>query len=394
MLHNTAHKPLTLPHRQQGLAMLMVVSVVVLMITLLAVMLEDQHIMIRQIGNERVSEQGRHYSLGLNAWALRVLHEDENPLVDYEGERWAKFGRPKPELTEEEKERFSLDPSLAIGSEEDEDEEPTIDFGIETLTVTIDDLQGRFNLNNLRPLKKGQKPPQDQKRIFLNLLQLLEIGEFQEDRDALYWNLLDWLDENNTSANIGAESNDYQIRSVPYFASDQPLNSIGELKYVKGFTKKIIKQLRPFVSVLPVPRAKLNLNTVSPEVLASLSSGIVVDASRVEDFLALKKQSGFLGFQLSDINAAQSAVNLVSPGARSIKNMLQVNSQFFQIYTRVELGDSVVCSRTSVLRKSANPATLDDQQISVLNREYDTVCKAEQADELGEEELSSNENLP
>lgn len=379
------------PKKQQGLVMLMVVGVVVLMITLLALMLEDQHILIRQIGNQRVVEQSQQYSHGLNAWAMRVLHEDANRQIDHSQEKWAKFGRPQPE-NEEDENSFSLDSTLPRGQEEEE-EDPKIDFGLDTLTVSIDDLQGRYNLNNLVDSGSKAKPKLDQKQIFINLLQILEIGEFQEDREELYASLVDWLDENDTSAGRGAESGDYQIKSTPYFAGDQPLSNIGELKYIKGFSRKNISKLRPYVTVLPVHNAKLNLNSVKSQVLASLAGGIVADTSPASGFLARKEQPGFQGFQGGDIQAAYTAVNGVSPGSRgAIQNMLQVNSQFFQINTKVELGDTKVCTRTIVLRQSANPEKLTDQTITVLSREQDTVCK-EEAEDNGAEESVIDEDL-
>ena len=389
------YKQPTRHNRQNGLVMLMVVGVVVLMIVLLALLLEDQHRMIRQIGNQRVAEQAHHYSQGLNAWALRVLHDDENPLVDHEDEKWAKFGRPE-EDDEEESDEFSLQSSLTSDQDAEDEEDATIDFGIDTVWVTIEDLQGKFNLNSLIAQQEDQAPPQTSRRIFLNLLQILEIGEFQEDRDQLYWNLVDWLDENDTSAGFGAESTDYQIRSKPYYASDQPLTGIGELRYVKGFSKKLINDLKPFVTVLPVKNTRLNLNTVSSEVLASLAGGPIADPSGVDVFLARKEQPGFQGFQTPDISAAESAINTVSPGSNATRNMLQVNSQFFQINTRVELGDHKVCTRTIVLRPSVNGSTLQDAEttISVLSREQDTICQGEQPGQnTNDEQSDSDEDL-
>ncbi|GAA6138870.1 hypothetical protein NBRC116583_26170 [Arenicella sp. 4NH20-0111] len=387
-VQNSSFKPIA---KQRGLVMLMVVGVVVLMITLLALMLEDQHMLIRQIGNQRIVEQSRQYSHGLNAWAMRVLHEDANRQIDHSKEKWAKFGRPQPE-DEEDEDSFSLDSTLARGQEDDE-EDPKIDFGIDTLSVTIEDLQGRYNLNNLVEGGAKGKVNVQQKQVFLNLLQILEVGEFQEDREELYAAVVDWLDENDTSAGRGAESGDYQIRSTPYFAGDQPLSNIGELKYVKGFSKKIISKLRPFVTVLPVHNARLNLNSVKTQVLASLAGGAVADTAPASGFLARKEQPGFQGFQGGDIQAAYTAVNGVSPGSKgATQNMLQVNSQFFQINTKVELGDTKVCTRTIVLRQSANPEKLTDQTITVLSREQDTICK-EEAEDSGAEESIIDEDL-
>ena len=77
------------------------------MATLMALMIEDQHLFIRKVANQRVSEQGFQYANGMNAWASRVLTEDGNPVVDYLGEDWALFGRPQPE-DEDDDDSFSL----------------------------------------------------------------------------------------------------------------------------------------------------------------------------------------------------------------------------------------------------------------------------------------------
>ena len=83
-------------HSQKGVVLVVVVLAVALMATLMALMIEDQHLFIRKVANQRVSEQGFQYANGMNAWASRVLTEDGNPVVDYLGEDWALFGRPQP----------------------------------------------------------------------------------------------------------------------------------------------------------------------------------------------------------------------------------------------------------------------------------------------------------
>jgi len=164
------------PKRQTGVVLIVVILAIVLMVTLLAIMIEDQHIFIRRLGNQKVTEQGYQYTQGLNAWAEQVLHEDANRTVDHLEEDWAKFGRPEEERSESESESFSLDRSTAAAEEEADEEKATIDFGIDEVEATIEDLQGRFNLNNLAAVGPQAAA---QKRIFLNLLELLEVGEFQ-----------------------------------------------------------------------------------------------------------------------------------------------------------------------------------------------------------------------
>ncbi len=359
--------------RQTGVVLVVVILAIVLMVTLLAIMIEDQHIFIRRLGNQRVVEQGYQYTQGLNAWAERVLHDDANRTVDHLEEKWAKFGRPDDdeEFEESQNDSFSLERSTAAAAQEEGDDEASIDFGLDEVEVSIDDLQGRFNLNNL-----GVKEPQSaasQKRIFLNLLELLEIGEFEE-RDRLHGALVDWIDENDLSGPNGFESGDYGTKRVPYFAADQKLTSIGELKFVQGFNQEIINKLKPYVSVLPVEGAKININTTSPEVLASLSASTVSDTSSVESFLALRQAPEFQGF--SQVTAAETAIIGVSASnARAVPGMMQVNSQFFQINAKVTLGVKVFCMESLVLRESAGPEGGTTPKVTMLNRHHSTLCE-------------------
>ena len=159
---------------QSGVILIVVILAVVLMVTLLAIMIEEQHIFARRLSNQKISEQGYQYAQGINAWASRVLNDDQNRQVDYLDEKWAKFGRPEDEDSEADdgRDSFSLDRSTerALAEAEEEEDEAFIDFGIEGLEYSIDDLQGRFNLNNL-----AVKDPQQaagQKKIFINLLEI------------------------------------------------------------------------------------------------------------------------------------------------------------------------------------------------------------------------------
>ena len=363
-----------LPKQQTGVVLIIVVFAIVLMITLLAIMIEDQHIFIRRLGNQKVTEQGYQYTQGLNAWAERVLNEDANRTIDHLDEKWAKFGRPEEALNEGESESFSLDRSTAAAEEEgDGEEDATIDFGIEGVEVTIDDLQGRFNLNNL-----AVKEPQaaaGQKRIFLNLLELLEVGEFDE-RDRLYGALVDWIDENDLNSANGFESGDYGSKRTPYFAADQKLTSLGELRFVEGFTQEVINKLRPHVAVLPVENAKININTTTAEVLSSLNNSTVNDTGSVVAFLAQREQPEFQGFsEVRDAETAIIGVSVAPAQPAFVAGMTQINSQFFQINAKVTLGDSVFCMESLVLRESAGPNGGTTPKVSVLSRQHNTLCE-------------------
>lgn len=363
-----ARKTPPLVRRQHGLAIITVMLIIALLVTLMGFLVEQQHLLIRRIANQNVAEQSLQYAAGVDAWAARVLHDDVDRAIDYWGEDWAKFGEP-PEAQSSDSEEFSL----TLSSQQEEEALPTIDFGNEVeLEYQIKDLNGLFNLNNLA--NRDAVYQRGQRSIFLNLLGILEIGEFDE-RERLYGALVDWMDENDLESANGFESGSYRIKNTPYFAADQKLSTLGELRFVEGFNEDIINSLAPYVSVLPVENARVNINTVSVEVLASLSAVPVADLTSVETFLAQRLDENFLGFQGAQIELAKTAIiGLVPANGRIVPNMMQTTSQFFQINTRALLGEYLYCTKTTVLRESGAPDAEGAPKVTILNREHSSLC--------------------
>ncbi len=367
-------------NRQSGLAIITVLLIVALMITLIGLLAEQQHLLIRRVSNQNISELGYQYAAGVDAWASRVLHDDPDPAVDYWGEDWARFGDPPEIKSEDEYESFSLDPN----SEEEKEPLPTIEFENVELAFKIEDLQSRFNLNNLANENPAFKKGQEQ--IFINLLGLLGVGEF-DDRKHLYYTLLDWLDKDKGKTGTGIESDTYRINKVPYYASDQKLTSLGELRFIDGFTEEVIAKLKPYVVVLPIENSKININTTTPEVLASISSQTVVDTSEVDAFLSQRLDDAFQGF-LATRGAETAIIGVSGNASPAVPDMLQTNSNYFAITTRVSLGDSVYCTITNVYRDgvAANvgassapenaPSTIvaSPGKITILNRQHNKHC--------------------
>ena len=386
-----SYKKMPNTKQQNGLVIVVVLLIVTLMVTLLAFMVERQQLIIRRVTNQNIAEQGFQYAQAVNAWAERVLNDDDNPLSDHLNEDWATFGQPIEEDSEDEddgfqQEDFTLD--LKSNGDAEEKERIFINIDFDGLEYSIVDLQSRFNLNNLSA--RDPRFAESQKRIFLNLLEQLEVGDLNQ-REQLYGALVDWVDENdleNIEGGGGTESGSYGIKKTPYYAADQQLSSVGELKFVEGFNSEIINAIKPFVTVLPVDNLRINLNTASVEVLASLNSATVADTASVSTFLIQRDQPEFQGFAQGDIQTAETAIIGVNPvGAQPIANMLQVNSQFFQINAKVTLGDSQYCMKTVVLREAAAQGGSSTPKLSVLRRQQDTLCKEENTTIISSDEI-------
>jgi len=160
------------------------------------------------------------------------------------------------------------------------------------------------------------------------------------------------------------------------------------LRFVEGFTQEVINKLRPYVAVLPVENAKININTTTAEVLSSLSSATIADTASVSGFLAQRLEPGFQGY--SQIQGAETAIIGVSTtNAQAVQGMMQVNSQFFQINAKVTLGDNVFCMESLVLRESAGPQGGTTPKVSVLSRQHNTLCEEQsQTTTNSDEDLS------
>ncbi|MBT8115594.1 MAG: type II secretion system minor pseudopilin GspK [Arenicella sp.] len=360
------------PPAQSGLALVTVLLIVALIASLQVFLIEQQHLLIRMIGNQKAAEQSFQYAQGINTWATRVLYEDANPAIDYWGEDWYKFGKPVEQQQNQNVDQSDFSLQTTRQAAEEEEPMPQVDFGIEGLKFEIQDLQSRFNLNNLED--KNPAAMKAYKTIFLNLLEILQIGEIA-DREQLYGALLDWLDENDLASASGYESGDYQIKTTPYYSADQKLTSLGELRFVEGFTAEVISKLRPYVTALPINNAKINLNTASAEVVAALSAVPVTDLGSISAFLSEREEEAFLGFQSADIQRAESAIIGASViGKTPVPNMLQTFSQFFSVNAHISLGDHSYCTRTVVMREAANPDDSAVPGITIIGREHDTFC--------------------
>ena len=148
------------------------------------------------------------------------------------------------------------------------------------------------------------------------------------------------------------------------------------MKFLRGFSDDIISRISPFVTILPVENSRININTTSPEVLASLSTAPITDLESVSTFLARRLEEEFQGFGANDVSLAENAIIGVSVVRQPpVQGMLQTNSQFYQIQARVSLGEAVYCMKTLVLRESAAQGSTSTPKVSVLRREYDTICQ-------------------
>lgn len=245
-------------------------------------------------------EQAVQVALGAESWVIGILHQDlEDSETDHLGEIWA----------------FAL-PGLPIDGGE--------------VTGAIEDLQGRFNVNNLID-DNGEVVPESLER-FRRLLIALELDPRFAGIAA------DWIDSNIEAAfPDGAEDPIYTGIIPPYRSANQSLTSASEFAALEGMTRESFNILRPHITALP-GRTNININTATGPVLQSLDENL--SAADVERLLAERESAGF-----ADIQSTFSS--LVTP---DVLNTLDESTNYFQLKVVVRI-DTVRVTLYSVLQR-------------------------------------------
>jgi len=127
------------------------------------------------------------------------------------------------------------------------------------LEANLEDLQGRFNLNNL--VRQDGTPDPVMTNAFTQLLALVGL----EEKWTGY--IVDWIDMDGTpSIPEGAEDSVYMGQTVPYRTANRYITSATELLALPGFGRDRYLKLAPFVVALPYGTT-INVCTTSGEVL-------------------------------------------------------------------------------------------------------------------------------
>ncbi|QKT03019.1 type II secretion system minor pseudopilin GspK [Ectothiorhodospiraceae bacterium 2226] len=219
--------------RQRGVALITALLVVALATIAAVAMAARQHVDIRRSANVLMHDQAYQYAVAGEQWAAQILMRDRRDNdTDHLGEPWAQVLPPMP-----------------------------LDEG--TLAGALEDLQGRFNLNNLL-LESGEPSLPDVAR-FMRLLHVLELD------DALVDTVLDWIDPNiEPTVPDGAEDTHYLGLEAPYRTPNQLMASVSELRLIKGVDAEVYQALAPYVTALP-GRTAINVNTAPAPVIAALA---------------------------------------------------------------------------------------------------------------------------
>lgn len=251
-------------------------------------------------------DQAIQVAVGSEGWVRSILRDDlANSTDDHLGEIWA------TEI-----------PALPIDSEAVQGE----------IYGQIEDLQGRFNINNL--LDANGKVDEPSLAQFERLLAALGL----EVRLASV--AADWLDADQTERiPDGAEDPFYTALTPAYRTANQPILNATELAAIDGMDRSSYEILMPHVTALP-GRTAINVNTASAPVLQSLGN---ISLSDAEGLIADREDGGFADLAVFD--------PLVDPDLRQQGQAYTTSTSFFQLKAVVQI-DTVRITLFTVLHRS------------------------------------------
>ena len=180
--------------------------------------------------------------------------------------------------------------------------------------------------------------------------------------DTIRDSLIDWIDEDSSASNYGAEDSEYESLANPYLAANNPLGHVSELRLINGIDQVIqlggLEELKNVVCVLPETRIKVNVNTITQEnaiVLSALldetlDTGISIIESRpeqgfsdIKDFLALR--------EIQDLNLSAEK-----------QQWFDITTKYFKLNTTAKFQGSQF--------KLSTIFRLDDGGITIISREF------------------------
>ncbi len=292
--------------RHRGVALLTAMLITALTGSLAAGLAWNNALDVRRTMVLLFHEQGMQVALGAESWIRNILRDDGiESQTDHLGELWAS------EL-----------PGLPVDNDSVQG----------AVSGQIEDLQGRFNVNNL--IDSNGEVNEDVLEQFQRLLVSLEIDPRFAGLTA------DWIDADQEAGfPDGAEDSIYTGLTPPYRTLNRTLSNVTELAALEGMDAASFRVLLPHVTALP-PGTQINVNTATPVVLQSLDPNI--DATMIEDLLAQREESGFIDF-------TQTFSTLVTNPV--IFAQLTESSSFFQLKAVVQI-DTVRVTYYSVLSRS------------------------------------------
>jgi general secretion pathway protein K len=303
-------------HKQSGVALITAILIAALVSVVAVAMATRQTLDIRRTGNMLEVDQAYMYALGMEELAAQVLVKDKKDTGDVDSllEDWA----------------IPLPPTIVEGG---------------SVAGSVEDMQGRFNLNNL--VDGSNKVDLAQVKAFQTVLaevsaanEEIQISPFMANRVA------DWIDADLDTSADGAEDLEYLNADIPYRAANQFMASPSELGAMLDMSPEDLSILLPLVSTLPIPTT-VNINTASETVLLSLHKDMT--KSIAGELIGLREEKNKADFGKKLLDDYQITVD---------NKLFDVKSEYFLVSVSATIGRTQLNMFSLLERRNDKVATI------------------------------------
>ena len=283
--------------RQRGVAIITALLIVAIATTISISISTRLQLDVRRTGNVIAGDQAYLYTLAAESWSKRILIQDrKDSEIDHLGEDWA----------------IELPPLPVEGG---------------YIQGKLTDLQSCFNINSLLDAGTDTNTGTNSNVARTRLERLLTNLKIDT---AGAQAIIDWIDSDlQTTIPDGAEDVYYMNLDQPYRTANTPLQSISELRLIKGFEDPLVyATVLPHVCAFGV-NTPININTATTEVLRSLADDLT--DSDIEKIIEQRNDTAF-----NNINEFTSSSNLKEKIGST--EGLSVDTEYFMLQTESTIG--------------------------------------------------------
>jgi len=288
------------------------------------------------------------------AQATSSVHGDQALLLAISGENWAR-DLLSEELDDPDVDSFDEDWAQAM---------PLMPVDGGQLSGCISDLQANINLNNfaaygVQTLKSEMDSDVvGHAKLWINLLQLLELSA-DPSRIAT---IIDWVDEDSTPINSwGAEQAEYDSMQPPRVLANSRIADVSELAAISGYEVFEVQRLAPWLAALPVT-TKININTAADEVLTAMGGDFAEQF--MEAVIEDRPFSAVADFHQAISRAFQ--LSLPDTSMRWPASLVDVKSDYFQLYMEVSLGEARIEVKSIMDRRDRGAPVIISREVVVV----------------------------
>ena len=331
--------------RQRGAALIFAMLVFALAAALVVAMKGEFERFFQRSGNILLDGQAQAYLRGAEDLAEILL------LADYDMDKraelwrddlneiwWTKPGTPPP--------TYALD-------------------GTGWMSGSLEDLQGRFNLNALAERVPGERTSDLKKRFtlqqqqFIRLLQALgEPAVSQQEAITITESISDWLDADREPSLDGAEDDYYSGQTPAYRAANRNMSSVSELLAIAYMTPEIYRALLPWVTAWPEQPANLNTNLTCTHGFSSINAKGILSPLTEAEGESLVQYREDTGFEDKTDFQANPVFDGKRDDMKDVMALLGENSDYFLLEAQVEVAGRNMRLYSVINRSGRNIATI------------------------------------